>query len=316
VNAPAREGWLDARERGSTFLLRLTVLLARLLGRTVMRAVVRLIVLPYVVFDERARRASETYWRHLRGTASFGDVYRHFVYFAQCAVDRVFLLRAGTSPFRFRCTGNELLHALAREKRGAVLLGAHLGSFEAMRAMGGDEELPIHIVVHFDNAKRLNAVLAALSPAFLDRVVTIRPGDPTYVLELRELVRRGAMLAILADRTGMNDKVAPVRLLGDAASISTGPFLLASMLRCPVLFTVGLYREPDRYDLFCEMFHDPATGPLGRAPDDLQRAAQRYADRLEHYLRMAPENWFNFFDFWSAPAPGALPAAAAVQEAE
>jgi len=25
---------------------------------------------------------------------------------------------------------------------------------------------------------------------------------------------------------------------------------------------------------------------------------QHYADRLTHYCRLAPYNWFNFFDFW------------------
>ncbi len=25
---------------------------------------------------------------------------------------------------------------------------------------------------------------------------------------------------------------------------------------------------------------------------------QRYADRLEHYARLAPYNWFNFYDYW------------------
>jgi len=27
-------------------------------------------------------------------------------------------------------------------------------------------------------------------------------------------------------------------------------------------------------------------------------AMQHYADRLTHYCRSAPYNWFNFFDFW------------------
>jgi predicted LPLAT superfamily acyltransferase len=27
---------------------------------------------------------------------------------------------------------------------------------------------------------------------------------------------------------------------------------------------------------------------------------QRYADRLEHYCRLAPYNWFNFHDFWQS----------------
>jgi len=25
---------------------------------------------------------------------------------------------------------------------------------------------------------------------------------------------------------------------------------------------------------------------------------QRYAERLEHYARLAPYNWFNFYPFW------------------
>jgi predicted LPLAT superfamily acyltransferase len=24
----------------------------------------------------------------------------------------------------------------------------------------------------------------------------------------------------------------------------------------------------------------------------------RYVERLEHYCRLAPYNWFNFYDFW------------------
>jgi predicted LPLAT superfamily acyltransferase len=30
----------------------------------------------------------------------------------------------------------------------------------------------------------------------------------------------------------------------------------------------------------------------------LQAYAQRFATRLEHFVRLAPDNWFNFYDFW------------------
>jgi predicted LPLAT superfamily acyltransferase len=30
----------------------------------------------------------------------------------------------------------------------------------------------------------------------------------------------------------------------------------------------------------------------------IEQALKRYAQRLEHYCRMAPYNWFNFYDFW------------------
>jgi predicted LPLAT superfamily acyltransferase len=30
---------------------------------------------------------------------------------------------------------------------------------------------------------------------------------------------------------------------------------------------------------------------------------QRYAERLEHYTRIAPYNWFNFYPFWNQAPP-------------
>ena len=35
---------------------------------------------------------------------------------------------------------------------------------------------------------------------------------------------------------------------------------------------------------------------------------QCYAERLEHHARRAPDNWFNFYDFWAPPAQPPTPA--------
>jgi predicted LPLAT superfamily acyltransferase len=38
---------------------------------------------------------------------------------------------------------------------------------------------------------------------------------------------------------------------------------------------------------------------VSRDRDSMTRhVLQRYAERLEHYCRIAPYNWFNFYDFW------------------
>ena len=42
--------------------------------------------------------------------------------------------------------------------------------------------------------------------------------------------------------------------------------------------------------------------PRGAREEVLTREVARYARRLEDYCRKAPDNWFNFFDFWEMGA--------------
>jgi predicted LPLAT superfamily acyltransferase len=179
-----------------------------------------------------------------------------------------------------------------------------MGSFEAMRIGGDEEEFLINIVGHFENAKMINSILTDLNPEIASRVIHVGKDPIGSALTLRERLADGEMVAILGDRTGINDKTVTVNFLGRPAEFPAGPFLLASILRAPVYLVFGLYFEPNRYELFCEPFVEQVKLPRGDRQAALQEIVQRYADRLEHYCRLAPDNWFNFYDFWkSAETP-------------
>jgi predicted LPLAT superfamily acyltransferase len=119
-------------------------------------------------------------------------------------------------------------------------------------------------------------------------------------MRVSERLEQGEMVAILADRVGLNDKQVDVDFLGAKVAFPTGPFLLAAVLKCPVYLVFGLYFEPNRYELFCEPFAERLELPRAGRADALRAVVQRYAERLEHYARRAPDNWFNFHDFWRA----------------
>ena len=76
----------------------------------------------------------------------------------------------------------------------------------------------------------------------------------------------------------------------------------------------GLYEEPNRYALYCEPFAERVVLPRASRADALAAYAARYAARLEHYCRLAPYNWFNFYDFWSCPMTRTAPSVIAVGE--
>jgi predicted LPLAT superfamily acyltransferase len=75
---------------------------------------------------------------------------------------------------------------------------------------------------------------------------------------------------------------------------------LAAMLRCPVYLMVGLYRGDNRYDLYFEPLIDGASVDRKERDRVIQSWQLRYVERLEHYCRIAPYNWFNFYDFWNS----------------
>ncbi len=294
--------WLSHRERGTVLGIRIVFRMATLLGRRPMRPLVWLIALWYRLADRDVVAASRAWLTRVHGAPpGFWAVFRHIRMFAQVALDRVFLLTGRTSGLVFTHTGDEHIRAQAATGRGAVLLGAHLGSYEAMRSQGGERRTPIQILGYFENARMINALIETLDPEAAQRVIHIG-SDPVGVMaRVRARLEEGEMVALLGDRVGLNDRVVRARFFGQEAPFASGPFLLASVLRCPVYLVFGLYSEPNRYDLHCEPFADRIDLPRAGRQEALTRWVQRYAERLEDYCRRAPDNWFNFFDFWSAP---------------
>ncbi len=296
-------------ERGVLLGIRFVYWFATAFGRWPARAFVKILALWYRIFDRRAVRGSRAYLSRIHGRPpGWWEIYRHILRFAHVSLDRMFLLSNKVSAFTFTRTGDENLQRLAQTKQGAILLGAHLGSFEAMRLGGAEDEVPINIVGHFENAKMVNALFERLNPDMAARVIHVGQSPMNLMLTIKNRLDAGELVAMLADRVGLRERAVTVEFLGAPARFSAGPFLVAATMKVPIYLTFGLYTEPNRYDLFCLPFVERVRLPRKRRQEALQELVQDYAKRLEEFCRKAPDNWFNFFDFWAqAPPPEAAP---------
>ncbi len=297
------KSWLEAEEVGGAFGIRLLILACTVLGRGFGRLVLYPVALYYALLLPGARHASRDWWRRIHGEEQpWRRIYVHVLRFARVTLDRLFLIRKQMWRFDIRIHGEHHMRKIRAANQGVIFLGAHLGSFESIRALANVNRTRINVVGYFRNAKMINAALERLDPGGSARLIEIQPGGIDFVFAVQDCIDRGEHVAILGDRVGLGGATTEVDFLGSPASLPIGAYQLAAALRCPMHLIFALYSEPNRYDIHCEPFADRVVLPRKTRSEAAREYAQRYADRLEHYARMAPDNWFNFFDFW-APTP-------------
>ena len=302
MNTPetARPQWLHRRERGSLFWLQIMRALSLWLGRRATRPLLYGIALYFLLAAGKARAASRDYLSQQAGRpATLGEIYRHFLSFASTIHDRVYLLNDRFDAFEIEIQGAEALHTLARQAGGVFLFGAHLGSFEVLRAAArANPEAPqrICLAMYEDNARRINAILAAINPRNTPEIIPL--GTLDAMLAVHRSLEEGAIVGVLADRSLATDDCVQIALMGRPARLPIGPFRMAALLKRPVVFMAGLYRGGNRYTVHFELIAD--FRQPGKADRDtaILQAIENYTVALESYCRKAPYNWFNFYDFW------------------
>ncbi len=312
--ASARPGnWAKAPERSNMLALRIICWIALKCGRPVARLVLHPISLYFLLFSPTPRRHIRRYLERVIGPAAgWGDGYRLLHAFSSTVLDRLYFMRGRLDLFDVKVRGNVPVLADALEGRGAFLIGAHVGSFEALGACKHQSEdrhdLRLAMLMYPDNAQRITEILNAISvPEARPHVIAL--GRPHSMLELRDWLDGGGVAGLLADRTlpGSDEQPAQQRgtilevpFLGKPARFNDGPFRLASLLRRKVYFMAGLYQGGAHYDVRFE----PLADFTERVSDPVERerrihaAVEAYVARLEALCREYPYNWFNFHDFW------------------
>jgi predicted LPLAT superfamily acyltransferase len=229
------------------------------------------------------------------------DTYRHLYSFAEVLLDRISLWFGSIDEFEVEIHGREHLATLFESKSCAFLVGAHIGSSDVLRVVAREADVPVNVVMYSANAERINDAFEALDPESNLRVINFDPFSTKAGFEVRSCIERGEFVAVLGDRVrpGAKSRVAYANFLGERAAFPQGPFLLPMVIRIPVILTIAIRTGPRAYDVYFEPLADSQPVPAGRREEVIQERVERFAARLEHYCKLVPLQWFNFYDFWT-----------------
>ena len=297
--------WKQRPEGGGWLAIWLIRTVARCGGRLVARLLLYPITLYFLIVRGPERRASRAYLaRALPRAPRLLDVARHLHTFAATILDRVFLLSGQVQRFDIRVDGLDALHAQIDRGQGLLMFGSHLGSFEVMRVLARQRpDIQVRVVLDKAHNPAMTTLLDALNPEIARTVIDADQDGPSIVLAIKQATDEGALVALLVDRARPGEPWISASLLGTDAPFPVAPWLIAAALKVPVALAFGLYRGGNRYDLAFEVFSQGLTVERHNRSQRLTELVAAYARRLEHHVRSAPYNWFNFYDFWQTDDP-------------
>lgn len=308
--------WAQQQELKGLWGMRLMLLVWRLLGRKAFSLLLYPVVGVYWLTASTARKASQSWIRRVRAqlisrrmpVPSNLTSYQHFLRFGGAMLDKIASWRGELH------VGHDVVFAPGAEEtlnvsdpRGKLLLASHLGDVEACRALAQLQGCKtINALVFSDSAQRFKQIMEEMAPQAGLNMLPVNDIGPDTAILLKEKLDRGEWIAIVGDRIAVTTqrggewRVCWSRFMGQIAPFPQGPFILASILRCPVDLIFAL-RQQDKLRIHCEPFADPLLLPRATRQQALQNTVDRYAERLEHYALQSPLDWFNFFDFWQLP---------------
>ncbi len=310
--------WARRVERGTMLGMRFGRFLYRAIGRRGMVRILWGIAAYFYAVDAHAREASrdwlETVWSLPAGRAALRErpgrfaPLRHMHHFAINMLDRMMMWLGQEDAFAIDHRGGEALLALAAQGRGAILLGAHLGSFDMLRLISRQYGLRVNVVMYTHHSARVNKFFESLGGESQVRVIQLDPSSVQSAFEVKACLDRGEFVGILADRVHPGGRERPVETLfmGRRAVFPLSPFLLGVVLGAPMFLSLCTATADARYFAVTEPIFAGGRVPRADREKIAREALESWVRRFETHCLGSPEQWFNFYSYFldSRPAAG------------
>lgn len=303
---PQKRHWAQISEVTSVKGMKALFVVHRLFGRWPFRLFVYPALVFYILRHPLARTSSRAYLQRVyasmgkRRGVTIWDSVRHFGAFAENILDKLRIWAGELKADDVQFHNYNVIYDHVVAGRGGLIIVTHLGNVEVCRALTTRKNgIRLNVLVHTKHAETFNRLLADLDPASTLNIQQVTEVSADTVIRLKERVDRGEYIVIAGDRIPISDRprVVGAEFLGAPAGFPVGPYVLASLLQCPtyLLFCIP---EGNKYQGYFESFHERIVLQRANREAALEALAAEFAARLAHYCRLAPLQWFNFYDFW------------------
>ena len=313
ANAKAPAHWAALRERGAAWGPAFLGFVYRLFGRGFCLAAMAPVILYFFATGARQRRASVDYLRRVwtfsgrAGRPGLLHALRHFFAFGESLVDRFGAWIGQVDRAQVDAIDGAAFDAMRADSRGTLILSAHVGATEIVRAIASrDQKRPISIVIHSPHAAGYNQLIQRFAPQSQVSLIQAADFGISAAVAISAAIERGEWVVMMGDRmpvSGGEGRSIPTDFLGAPAHFPQGPFVMAAALRCPI-YTLFCVRQKGGYRAEVALLSEGVAAPKSQRAAILAGLVERYARALELLLQRAPYQWFIFYDYWADQGDG------------
>ncbi len=304
--------WSLIRERGSLLGLKTIFFFYRCGGRYFAVALLYPVILYFLISGKTTRNASQKYLKkmhqlgYLPQKLTVWMSYKHFLSMGFSALDKVDVWLGNITMDSISHVNYDIFDALLSANKGALIIGSHLGNLEICRALANDNTSAcFNVLVFTEHAQKFNDFINSLNDEVKVNLIEVTEMGADLAIMLQEKIDQGEYVVIAGDRTSTTvaGRVIYSEFLGEAAPFSQGPFILAGILKCPVLMMFCLKTKTQKkrkqsYNLIFEKLSPGVYWTRKTRDIELKKLVDIYANTLEKYCAQYPLQWFNFFNFW------------------
>ncbi len=286
----------EGKSKGNVLGYKIFVFFIRKVGIRGAYFILYFVAFYYFLFLKKSNQSTFYYFRKRLGYSYLKSkrmVFMSYFTLGQTILDRVSIAAGMKSKFTFEFEGVEILKRLLSEKKGGVLISAHMGNFEIAEHFFSeiDVDFQINLVTSDLEHSAIKNYLESISKKSTVKFIIISE-DLSHIFEINAALARNELVCFTGDRYIGDVKSLTEELQGKAAKFPAGPFLIGSRLKVPVVF-VYVMKEPNlHYHLY--------TQESNVKHRDEKALLKAYTESVEGMIEKYPLQWFNYFDFWDA----------------
>lgn len=286
----------DGKSKGNLLGYKIFVFCIRNFGIRPSYAVLYFVASYYFLFLKKTNRVTFYYFHNRLGYSRARArkmVFMSYYTFGQTLIDKTAISAGMRNSFTYEFDGIERLRSLLADKKGGVLISAHIGNFEIAEYFLSDldDKFQINLLTTDMEHRAIKQYLESIASKSSVKFIIIKD-DLSHIYEINNALANNELICLTGDRYMEGVKHITYPLLGEDANFPSGPFLIASRLRVPVVFVYVMKEKKLHYHLYAReavVKHRDEKGLLAA-----------YVENLEGMLKKYPLQWFNYFDFWQS----------------